>query len=256
MSGAGKGEGKTVLVTGATSGIGRAAALALADAGWWVMATGRDDDRGQDIGRHLAHRGAGAFLAGDLTEATVPQALVDATVAERGRLDALVNNAGVHFLASTDATEPERYASLMAVNVHAAFDLCRAAIPVMRDAGGGVIVNVSSEAGLVAVPGQVAYNMSKAALIMLTKSLAVDHAADGVRAVSVCPGTTRTPLVEQAIAGATDPAAHEQTLASTRPANRLGRVEEIAAAIVFCCSDDVAFMTGSEVVIDGGYTAV
>jgi NAD(P)-dependent dehydrogenase (short-subunit alcohol dehydrogenase family) len=254
MSGAGK--GRTVLVTGATSGIGRAAALALADAGWWVMASGRDNERGRDIGQQLALREAGAFIAGDLADTAVAQALVEATVTERGRLDALVNNAGVHFLAATDATDPERYASLMAVNVRAAFDLCRAAIPVMRDAGGGVIVNVSSEAGLVAVPGQVAYNMSKAALIMLTKSLAVDHAADGIRAVSVCPGTTRTPLVEQAIAGATDPVAHERALASTRPASRLGRVEEIAAAIVFCCSDDVAFMTGSEVVIDGGYTAV
>jgi NAD(P)-dependent dehydrogenase (short-subunit alcohol dehydrogenase family) len=247
-------EGSTALVTGATSGIGRAAALALADAGWWVTATGRDDGRGRDIDRHLGDRGT--FVAADLGDPSAAATLVDATVERRGRLDALVNNAGVHFLATADATDPRRYAALMDVNVRAAFDLCRAAIPVMRAAGGGVIVNVSSEAGLVAVPGQVAYNMSKATLLMLTRSLAVDHAADGIRAVSVCPGTTRTPLVEQAIAGATDPEAHERTLASTRPAHRLGRVEEIAAAIVFCCSDDVAFMTGSEVVIDGGYTAV
>jgi NAD(P)-dependent dehydrogenase (short-subunit alcohol dehydrogenase family) len=249
-------KGRTALVTGATGGIGRAAALALADAGWWVVATGRDGDRGHDIERHLAERDAGAFVAGDLHDPSAAQALVDATVERRGRLDALVNNAGIHFLATTDATSPDRYAALMDVNVRAAFDLCRVAIPVMRAGGGGVIVNVSSEAGLVAVPGQVAYNMSKAALLMLTRSLAVDHAADGIRAVSVCPGTTRTPLVEQAIGSAADPEAHERVLASTRPAHRLGRVEEIAAAIVFCCSDDVAFMTGSEVVIDGGYTAV
>jgi NAD(P)-dependent dehydrogenase (short-subunit alcohol dehydrogenase family) len=249
-------KGKTALVTGATSGIGRAAALALAAAGWWVVATGRDGDRGRDIGGHLADRDAGTFVAADLHEPSTAQALVDATVERRGRLNALVNNAGIHFLATTDTTNPERYAALMDVNVRAAFDLCRAAIPIMRKGGGGVIVNVSSEAGLVAVPGQVAYNMSKAALIMLTRSLAADHAADGIRAVSVCPGTTRTPLVEQAIGSASDPEAHEQALASTRPAHRLGRVEEIAAAIVFCCSDDVAFMTGSEVVIDGGYTAV
>jgi NAD(P)-dependent dehydrogenase (short-subunit alcohol dehydrogenase family) len=249
-------EGKTALVTGATSGIGRAAALALADAGWWVVASGRDAGRGGDVGQLLRQREAGVFAPCDLTEPGAAQELVDAAVAQWGRLDALVNNAGVHFLATTAATDPERYAHLMDVNVRAAFDLCRAAIPVMQDADGGVIVNVSSEAGLVAVPGQVAYNMSKAALIMLTKSLAADHAADGIRAVSVCPGTTRTPLVEQAISAADDPAAHEQWLSSMRPAHRLGRVEEIAAAIVFCCSNDVAFMTGSEVVVDGGYTAV
>ncbi|HSK91058.1 MAG TPA: SDR family oxidoreductase [Euzebyales bacterium] len=246
----------TALVTGATSGIGRAAAVALADAGWWVVATGRDPDRGREVGDELQRREAGEFVATDLTAPGAAAALVDTVVATHGGLRALVNNAGVHFLARVDQTDPDAYAGLMDLNVRAAFDLCRAAVPVMRDAGGGVIVNVSSEAGLVAVPGQVAYNMSKAALIMLTRSLAADHAADGVRAVSVCPGTTRTPLVEQAISAAADPAAHEERLASTRPAGRLGSVEEIAAAIVFCCSDDVAFMTGSEVVVDGGYTAV
>jgi NAD(P)-dependent dehydrogenase (short-subunit alcohol dehydrogenase family) len=251
-----EGEMRAALVTGATSGIGRAAALALADAGWWVIASGRDAARGRDIGQRLADRDAGVFVARDLGAPDDATALVGDAVATRGRLDALVNNAGTHFLATTDQTDPKRYARLMDVNVRAAFDLSRAAIPVMRAAGGGVIVNVASEAGLVAVPGQVAYNMSKAALIMLTKSLAVDHAADGIRAVSVCPGTTRTPLVEQAIAGAADPPEHERTLSSRRPANRLGRAEEIAAAIVFCCSDDVAFMTGSEVVVDGGYTAM
>ena len=249
-------EASVALITGATSGIGRAAALALADAGWWVVASGRDPERGRDVGQRLADRAAGVFIARDLGEPEAAAALVGEAVAARGRLDALVNNAGIHFLATADETVRDRYSRLMDINVHAAFDLARAAIPMMRQGGGGVIVNVASEAGLVAVPGQVAYNMSKAALIMLTKSLAVDNAADGIRAVSVCPGTTRTPLVEQAIAGAADPSAHERYLSSRRPANRLGRVEEIAAAIVFCCSDDVAFMTGSEIVIDGGYTAV
>src|SRR5918992_1365383 len=100
-------EGKTALVTGATSGIGRAAALALANAGWWVVATGRDPDRGEQVGRQLSDRGT--FLAGDLGDPSTPQALVDATVERRGRLDALVNNAGVHFLATADTTSPERY---------------------------------------------------------------------------------------------------------------------------------------------------
>jgi NAD(P)-dependent dehydrogenase (short-subunit alcohol dehydrogenase family) len=120
---------------------------------------------------------------------------------------------------------------------------------------GGVVINVASEAGLVAVPGQVAYNVTKAALIMLSRSIAVDHATAGIRAVSVCPGTTRTPLVDAAIAAADDPAAHERELEQRRPLRRLGTPEEIAAAIVFAASPGAAFMTGSELVIDGGYTA-
>ncbi len=118
-----------------------------------------------------------------------------------------------------------------------------------------MIVNVSSEAGLVAVPGQVSYNVTKAGLVMLTRCIAVDHASDGIRAVSICPGTTRTPLVDDAISRAADPAAHEARLASSRPAQRLGTPGEIAAAIVFAASDEASFMTGTEIVVDGGYTA-
>jgi NAD(P)-dependent dehydrogenase (short-subunit alcohol dehydrogenase family) len=246
---------RVAIVTGASSGIGRAAALALGDAGWWVLACGRDEARGAEVAAELAQRRGGAFEACDLTDASAPDRVLARATSE-GRLDVVVNNAGIHFVARVDETDPAALDELMAVNLRAAFLLARAAIPVLRDAGGGTIVNVSSEAGLVAVPGQAAYNVSKAALLMLTKSIAVDHAADGIRAVSVCPGTTRTPLVEAAIASASDPAAHERWLASSRPAGRLGKPEEIAAAIVFAAGEHASFMTGSEIVIDGGYTAV
>jgi NAD(P)-dependent dehydrogenase (short-subunit alcohol dehydrogenase family) len=244
---------RAAVITGATSGIGRAAATALAEAGWWVLANGRDEERGREVGADLGERGE--FAPGDLTTGGMPEALIER--AERSApLGLLVNCAGIHFLASLPDTDPQRWDELMALNVRAAVMTARAAIPAMRTAGGGVIVNVSSEAGLVAVPGQVAYNVSKAALLMLTQSIAVDHAGDGIRAVSICPGTTRTALVEDAIASAPDPEAHDRWLASARPANRLGRPEEIAAAIVFAASDEVSYMTGSHLVIDGGYTAV
>jgi NAD(P)-dependent dehydrogenase (short-subunit alcohol dehydrogenase family) len=238
---------KRALVTGATSGIGRAAALALADAGWWVAAHGRDEARGSDIAAQLGDRGT--FVAADLAEPGAPERLVDGLE----RLDLLVNNAAVYSRATVAELTAEDLDRLLQVNLRAAILLAKAAVRAMKD--GGVVINVASEAGLVAVPGQVAYNVTKAGLIMLTRSIAVDHAADGIRAVSVCPGTTRTPLVDAAIAAAADPAAHERTLAQTRPLGRLGTVEEIAAAIVYAASPEAGFMTGSELVIDGGYTA-
>jgi hypothetical protein len=245
---------RVAIVTGATSGIGQAGALALGDAGWWVLATGRDEGRGGEVARELAARAGGDFLAVPLTDPDAPARLIE-RAQSAGLLDVLVNNAGIHVLAPVTETSPEAFDELMAVNLRAAVLLSGAAIRAMRATGGGVIVNVASEAGLVAVPGQAAYNISKAGLLMLTKSIAVDHAADGVRALSICPGTTRTPLVEAAIAGAADPDEHERWLASSRPLGRLGTPEEIAAAIVFAAGHEASFMTGSALVVDGGFTA-
>ncbi len=247
---------RVALVTGATSGIGRATALALGDAGWWVMAVGLDEERCNEVGRELAGRAGGAFERCDIASEGAPERLVSACVGAAGRLDCLVNNAGIHFLATLERMDMDAFDRLMAVNLRAAVALARAVLPVMLDQGSGTIVNVASEAGLVAVPGQPAYNISKAGLIMLTRSIAADFAARGIRAVSVCPGTTRTPLVEQAIASAADPAQHERMLAESRPARRLGRPEEIAAAIVFAASDAAGYMNGTELVVDGGYTVV
>lgn len=244
---------RAAIVTGASSGIGRAAALALAGDGWWVLGCGRDEARGAELDAALG--GRGIFAAVDVTDADAPTALVEAAT-EGGRpLGLLVNNAAVHFLGTLDELADEDYDRLMAVNLDAPVRLARAAVRTMRAGDGGVIVNVASEAGLRAVPGQVAYDVSKAALVMLTRAIAVDHARDGIRAVSVCPGTTRTPLVERAIAAAADPAAHERELASSRPLGRLGTCEEAAAAIAFAASDAASFITGTELTVDGGFTA-
>lgn len=244
-----------IIVTGATSGIGRASARVLAERGWYVVASGRDAARGEEVSRELGAAGSGEFVSAELASTEAPQQLVDVVAERRGRLDGLVNVAGIHTLADTTETRPEDWDAIIGINLRAAFLLCRAAIPVMARTGGGVIVNVASEAGLAAIPRQVAYNVSKAGMLMLTRSIAVDHAGQGIRAVSVCPGSTMTPLVQAAIRSAPDPVEHERRLAASRPANRLGRVEEIAAAIAFVASPDVQFMTGSELVIDGGFTA-
>jgi NAD(P)-dependent dehydrogenase (short-subunit alcohol dehydrogenase family) len=244
---------KSVLVTGATSGIGRAAAEALSRAGWWVMVAGRDEARARETVAAL--EGPGGWVAADLAESDTPRRMVEATVEQSGRLDALVNNAALYTQGSVADVDDADLDTLLSVNLRAPIRLAGRAVGHMRANGGGVVVNVASEAGLVAVPGQVAYNVTKAGLVMLTRCIAVDHAADGVRAVSVCPGTTRTPLVDAAIERAADPAAHERRLAESRPAGRLGTPGEIAAAIVFAASEEASFMTGTEIVVDGGYTA-
>jgi NAD(P)-dependent dehydrogenase (short-subunit alcohol dehydrogenase family) len=244
---------KAALVTGATSGIGRAAAEALSAAGWWVMVAGRDEARARETVAALA--GPGAHVVADLADDDAPARLVEATLSEAGRLDALVNNAALYTQGDVAELEDSDLDTLLAVNLRAAIRLAGLAVRHMGQNGGGVIVNVSSEAGLVAVPRQVAYNVTKAGLVMLSRCIAVDHAADGVRAVSVCPGTTRTPLVDAAIERAADPAAHERRLADSRPAQRLGTPGEIAAAIAFAASEEASFMTGTEIVVDGGYTA-
>jgi NAD(P)-dependent dehydrogenase (short-subunit alcohol dehydrogenase family) len=245
---------KAALVTGATSGIGRAAAEALSAAGWWVLVAGRDEERARDTVAALA--GPGTYVVADLADDAAPERLVEATLAEGGGLDLLVNNAALYTQGTVADLDDGDLDTLLAVNLRAAIRLAGLAVRHMRQSGGGVIVNVASEAGLVAVPGQVAYNVTKAGLVMLSRSIAVDHAVEGIRAVSVCPGTTRTPLVDEAIARADDPAAHERQLATSRPAQRLGTPGEIAAAIVFAASEQASFMTGTEIVVDGGYTAV
>jgi meso-butanediol dehydrogenase/(S,S)-butanediol dehydrogenase/diacetyl reductase len=245
---------RAAIVTGATSGIGRAAALALAEDGWWVLASGRDADRGAQVATELG--GRGDFAAAELAEPEAPAALVERATDRDRRLGVVVNNAAIHFLGTLDELGDAEYEELMAINVGAAVRLAREGVRSMRAAGeGGVIVNVASEAGLRAIPNQVAYNVSKAALVMLTRAIAADHAAEGIRAVSICPGTTRTPLVERAIASAEDPAAHLKQLASSRPMGRLGTPEEMAAAIVFAASERASFITGTELIVDGGFTA-
>ncbi len=247
------GERRTALATGGTSGIGLAISRALVRAGWWVQAVGLDDH--DELAAELAAADAGRVVACDLTEDGAPDRLVAELVSLRGRLDLLVNCAGVHALATIEDSTPELIDRILGLNLRAAMLLCRAAVPAMRKGGGGTIVNIGSEAGVAAVRGQVAYNVSKAGIAMLTRSLAVDHAADGIRAITISPGTTRTPLVADAIASAPDPDAHERMLSESRPAKRLGKPEEIAAAVVFVAGDEVGYMTGAEILIDGGYTA-
>jgi NAD(P)-dependent dehydrogenase (short-subunit alcohol dehydrogenase family) len=245
---------RVVIVTGASLGIGRATALAFAGQGSAVAIVGRHAGRGEAAAREASTVGGEAiFIAADVADEDQVRAMVERVVERWGRVDVLVNNAGVYIQEDALGTSLETWERVLATNLTGAFLCIRHAVPAM--APGSVIINVSSEAGLVGIVRQVAYNVSKSGLIGLTRSCALDFAERGIRVNCVCPGTTDTPLVQEAVNRSTDPAAARRELEEARPLRRLGSPEEIASAIVYVASPEAAYMTGAVLSIDGGYTA-
>lgn len=241
--------GRVAIVTGGAEGIGRAIARALARAGATVavfdLAAADPDAAARAFGGHglVVDMGDGAAVAAAVTE--VAQTL--------GPPRILVNNAAMRTpRAKITDLAVEEWEAALRVNVTGAFHLCRAALPRMAEAGGGAVVNVASQLGSVAVPGAAAYCTTKGALKQFTRALALDHAADGIRVNTLSPGAVLTGRVESLYGGA---AAAEAALAPAHPIGRIGRVEEIAEAAVFLASDRSSFMTGADLVVDGGYTA-
>jgi NAD(P)-dependent dehydrogenase (short-subunit alcohol dehydrogenase family) len=181
--------------------------------------------------------------------------MVDAVVAQWGTIDILVNNAGIYIQGDAVNTSLADWERILRVNLTGAFLCTKHVVPVMIKQKRGVIVNVSSEAGLVGIKGQVAYNVSKTGMISLTQSSALDFAPDGIRVNCVCPGTTDTPLVRAAVARSSDPTATRRHLESMRPMGRLGTPDEIAEAILYMSSDAAGYTTGAILSVDGGYVA-
>ncbi len=249
-------EGKVVVVTGAAEGIGQAALLAFANEGARVVLADREPDKGQAVVEQLRRAGREVLAVRvDVAVEEQVRALFDQVKSQWGRVDVLVNNAGIYLQGDVTQTSLADWERIMAVNVTGAFLCTKYAVPLMIAQKSGVIVNVASEAGLVGIKGQVVYNVSKGAMIALTRSCAVDLAEYGIRVNSVCPGTTETPLVRAALQRAADPAEARRRLEQSRPANRLGTPQEIAAAILFLASDEIAYATGAILSVDGGYTA-
>ncbi len=248
--------GRVVLITGAGKGIGRATALAFAREGEAVAVVTRSEGPGRETLDLLQKMDArGILVVTDISTPSGARRAVEETVTQLGRLDVLVNNAGIYRQGDILSTAEATWEEILRINLTGAFLCAKYAAEQMVRQGGGVIVNVASEAGLVGIPGQVAYNVSKAGMIMLTKSLAVDLARYGIRANCVCPGTTDTPLVQEALARSGDPDRARRHLESIRPLKRLGTPEEIAEAIVFLASERCGYATGAVLAVDGGYTA-
>lgn len=247
---------KVVVVTGAAVGIGKAAAQAFGKEGARVALLDRDALSGDAAFAEFHIEGIPAILAvGDVADPGNVQEMIAAVQQEWGRIDVLVNNAGVYVQGEVHQTSLEDWQWIMNTNLTGAFLCTKAVVPRMIEQGNGVIVNVASEAGLVGIGNQVAYNVSKAGMIALTRSCAVDLAKYGIRVNCVCPGTTETPLVRAALERATDPVAARRRLESSRPMDRLGHPEEIASAILYLASLEAGYATGSILSIDGGYTA-
>jgi NAD(P)-dependent dehydrogenase (short-subunit alcohol dehydrogenase family) len=249
--------GKVALVTGAASGLGAETARRLAREGAAVMLSDLSIGDGEAITADIiASGGRAAFIAHDVTSEDDWTAAVAGTTTVFGRLDILVNNAGIvgnqlelmtHSLAD--------WRRILAVNLDGVFLGMRAVGPVMAGQGGGSIINLSSIMGKVAMPNVTAYAASKGGVLMLTKAAAVEWAPLGIRVNSVHPGFIDTPMVANALHAAENGNEMRSTIMAAHPLGRLGVPREIADAVVFLASDEASFMTGAELVVDGGYTA-
>jgi NAD(P)-dependent dehydrogenase (short-subunit alcohol dehydrogenase family) len=244
-------DGKVALITGGTRGIGLAIAHAFGEAGARLYVSGRSG--GTEAEAQLRAAGYDAsFIAADLTEPAAPGKLVAEILERAGRLDVLVNNAGIAIHGDTADFSDADLARLMALNVDAVFRCCRAAIPAMRAQGGGTVVNLGSMSGIASnIPqNQVAYNTSKAAVHMMTKSLASELALDNIRVNALAPGYIQTEMSQ----GGMDNPAWWPTWREMTPMQRVGQPEEVAAAALFLASPASSYVTGDVLVIDGGYT--
>jgi NAD(P)-dependent dehydrogenase (short-subunit alcohol dehydrogenase family) len=245
--------GKVAFVTGAGSGIGRATALAFARAGASVVVADIVEQASQETARLIEEQGGRALAVKcDVTLAEDVKTALDETVEAFGRLDFAFNNAGVEQKnAATAEIEEEEWSRIVDTNLRGAFLCMKYEIPEMLKQGGGAIINTSSGAGVIGIKGGAAYTAAKHGVIGLTKSAALDYAAQNIRVNAVAPGYIATPMMDRFTGGT---AKGRERVISEEPVGRMGKPEEIAAAVLWLCSDAAAFVVGHALVIDGGQT--
>src|SRR5438309_3752610 len=247
----GKFDGKVALVTGGTSGIGKATAIAFARAGAKVVLTGRREKEGAQVVDEIKKFGGdAAFVRADVAKDADVKAMVDFAVNKFGRLDLAFNNAGVEWKGPLDQATEAEYRRVFDINVWGVLNSMRHEIPVMLKNGGGAIVNTSSVAGHVGLPQVSVYIASKHAVEGLTKSVALEFAKQNIRINAVAPGVIATELFDR-FAGDE----MRDQITAINPVGRIGASEEIAAAVLYLASDDAKFTTGTSLVVDGGYVA-
>ena len=246
-------DGKVALITGGAKGQGREEAKLFAKEGAKVVLGDILDNLGQEAAKDIQDTGGEAtYVHLDVTNETDWKSSIEIVLQKYGRLDILVNNAGILIRKGIEDTTSEDWTRIMDINVKGAFLGIRSAIPVMRQSGGGSIINISSTAGLVASPsGSASYTATKGAVRLLTKSTAIQYAKENIRCNSVHPGPIDTDMIQDSI---TDPSKLTERMESL-PMGRFGTAEEVAFGVLYLASDESSFVTGSELVIDGGHTA-
>lgn len=248
--------GKTALITGGGTGIGRACALLFAREGARVAVAGRSAEPLRAVVAEIERAGGQALAATcDVTQAQQVERAVRATVERFGALNVLVNNAGVLALGSVEQTPESEWARVLGVNLTGTFLVSRAALPELRKAGGGSIVNISSLYGLIGLKNRAAYAASKGGVTQLTRSMALDHAHEGIRVNCVCPAIVETEMIQQVFANQPDPAALRRQRIEQIPLGRMGRPEDVAQLALFLASDESSWMTGVALPLDGGLSA-
>lgn len=247
---AGRLDGKVALVSGGASGIGAAHARVFAAEGAKLVAGDLQEDKGRAVVEAVnASGGEAVFVHLDVARQEDWERAVGEAVSRFGKLTTLINNAGIYWPRGTEEETLEGWNTMISVNQTGVWLGMKAAVPAMREAGGGAIVNISSLYGLIGSPGSITYHATKGAVRLMTKSAALEYVKAGIRVNSIHPGQIDTPI----LSGLT-PEQNEQIKAAT-PMGRLGRPEEIAYGSLYLCSDEAAYTTGAELVIDGGWFA-
>lgn len=246
-------EGKVALISGGARGQGAAEAKLFAGEGAKVVFGDILDDLGKQVEAEIHEVGGEAlYIHLDVTNAADWASAVEAAVSRYGRLDVLVNNAGITIRKNVEDTTEEDWDRIMAINAKGVFLGTKQAIPAMRESGGGSIVNISSTAGLVGSPySGASYAATKGAVRLFTKATAIQYAKEGIRCNSVHPGLLETPMTQDMLADAV----HREERTQRIPLGRVGTAEDVAYGVLYLASDEASFVTGSELVIDGGATA-
>ncbi|MGB3728518.1 MAG: SDR family oxidoreductase [Thermodesulfobacteriota bacterium] len=251
---------KTAIITGGGTGIGKATANLFAEEGANVVITGRREDKLKEVveeAKALGHT-IDHFVC-DVSNEESCKATVDYTIGKYGQVDILFNNAGILIPGITHETETEAWDKIFNINVRGIYFMSKFTIPHMLERKYGIIVNNSSVGGLKALPGLAAYIASKGAVTQLTRSMALEYAQLGIRVNAICPGTIETPMVTEGLLGRQETQeakdAVEQFMISLHPMGRLGKSEEIAHAVLFLVDDNIGFMTGNMLSVDGGWIA-
>jgi NAD(P)-dependent dehydrogenase (short-subunit alcohol dehydrogenase family) len=243
-------EGKVALVTGGSSGIGKATALAFARAGANVVIASRRVTEGEQTVHEICERGGDAiFVKTDVSKASEVEGLMNQTIEFYGHLDYACNNAGTFVMGRLFELSEEEWERTINANLKGIWLSLKYQIPIMLQQKGGVIVNMASMSAIIGNPGVSIYSASKGGVVALTQSAAIEYAASGIRINAISPGVISTPMVDDI------PTPLLEDIQSKHPIGRLGKPEEIADAVVWLCSDKASFVTGHNMVIDGGYTA-